>query len=118
MRTSVYEQDLRSLNENAQIKVELSYQLGGINYFTYKKESRGLYLHITPVEVRDCGNGMICESFVGFSGIKFLVKELGRKSDKQQELLWNKILPHTRQLADLFEKGEYQSIMDKLNELL
>ena len=118
MRTSVYEQDLRTQNECAKIKVELSYLLGGINYFTYKKENRGLYLSITPVERRDSGNGMICECFVGFSGIKFLVKELGRKSDQQQELLWNKIKPHTRQLADLFEKGEYQSIMDKLNELL
>ena len=118
MRTSVYEQDLRTQNECAKIKVELSYLLGGINYFTYKKESRGLYLSITPVEIKDRGNGFICESFVGFSGIKFLVKELGRKSDKQHQLLWDKILPHTRHLADLFEKGEYQSIMNKLNELL
>ena len=77
----------------------------------------GLITLLTKKRVEDCGNGMICESFVGFSGIKFLVKELGRKSDKQQELLWNKILPHTRQLADLFEKGEYQSIMNMLNNL-
>ena len=112
MKTKVYEKDSRSQNENEKIKVELRYDLGGYNCFTYKQESRGLYLSISPVTIGD-----YFETYVGFSGIKFLVKELGRKSDKQQELLWNKIKPLTRQLADLFEKGEYQSIMDILNEL-
>lgn len=117
MKTKVYEQDRRSENESDKIAIELTYNMGRFNYFTYVNEKRGLYLTLTPVTIKEYGGGTISESFVGFSGVKFFLKELSRKSDKQHELLWNKILPHTRELADLFENGDFQSIMDMLNNL-
>ncbi len=59
------------------IRVEMDYSLGGCNYFTYKQEQRGYYLHVTPVE-RD---GM-WESFTAFTGIKYCVLPVSRRSDK------------------------------------
>lgn len=61
------------------LKIEVYYHLGGMNYFTYKEEKRGYYLSVSPVEKH---GGM--ESYVGFSGIKQLVKGVARKSAKAE----------------------------------
>lgn len=59
------------------LKVELYYDLGGMNYFTGNGESRGYYLSISPVE-----RGEIFESYTGFTGIKKCIKQVKRKSNK------------------------------------
>lgn len=62
------------------LKLDLSYSLGGLNVFTYKQERRGYYLIITPVE-RDG----IMEGFTAFSGSKVLLKEVNRQSAKAEQ---------------------------------
>ena len=61
------------------IKTEVYYNLGGMNYFTGKAEKRGYYASASPVEKREHS-----ESYVGFTGLKMLVKEVGRKSKKAE----------------------------------
>ena len=72
-----------ALKDNGQkenfLKAELYYSKGGLNVWTYKTEPRGYYLSVTPVER---GNGM--EGFTMFTGIKILVKEVSRKSEKAE----------------------------------
>lgn len=69
--------NIEETNGNNVIDVELYYSLGGMNYFTYKQEPRGFYVSITP-EHRS--KGMV--SYVGFSGVKKLIKEVKRYSAK------------------------------------
>ena len=69
--------------ENVFVKVETYYNLGGMNYFTYKVELRGYYLSVTPVERVDHGS-YITESCTAFSGYKMLLKEVKRKSKKAE----------------------------------
>ena len=74
------------LKENAKathICVEMRYNLGGFNCFTYTQEKRGYYLHVTPVK-RESRNGYTMESFTAFSGYKQLLKEVTRKSAKAE----------------------------------
>ena len=59
------------------IEVDLTYQLGGWNYFTGVKEPRGLYLGCSPIEKGDGWRG-----FVAFSGVKVLVHEMKRFNAK------------------------------------
>lgn len=66
------------------IKVEVYYNKGGMNYFTYRNEPRGYYLSVSPVERQEVGN-CVTESFRAFSGVKRLVLEVKRKSDKAME---------------------------------
>lgn len=80
-----------AVNENdkkvTHIKCEVDYSLGGINYFTYKQEPRGYYVHVSPVErkVEDYGGRrIVSEGFMMFSGVKQLVKEVSRKSAKAE----------------------------------
>lgn len=65
------------------IKIELRYNLGGFNCFTYTEEKRGYYLHVSPV-TRENRNGYTMESFTAFSGVKQLIKPVSRKSAKAE----------------------------------
>lgn len=66
------------------IKCEVYYSLGGYNVWTGKQEPRGYYASVSPVERKDYGNGCVMESYVAFTGIKQLLKEVSRKSVKSQ----------------------------------
>lgn len=70
--------------ENQYLKVELYYNLGGMNYFTYKQERRGYYLSICPVERSRCGAGWM-ESYAAFTGTKILVQECARKGKAAEQ---------------------------------
>ena len=67
------------------LKLSLYYSTGGINYFTSKNEARGYYLSVSPerIEKHDYGN-TIATSLM--SGVKDLVLEVSRQSDKQMEI--------------------------------
>lgn len=70
--------ELKEKTRNAtHLKIEVYYNKGGMNYFTYKDEKRGYYIAVSPVE--KSGN---LESFIAFSGIKQLITEVKRQSEK------------------------------------
>ena len=60
------------------LRIDLYYDLGGFNGFTYRNDPRGYYLSVTPVERCDRG-GYVTESQTLFRGIKMLIKEVARK---------------------------------------
>lgn len=62
-------------NGTTDLRVELTYDLGGYNMFDYTKKARGYYLVVTPV-TRERG----MESFTAFTGLRRCVKEVKRKS--------------------------------------
>lgn len=74
---------IKNGNRNAtHLKAEIYYALGGINVFTYRNEPRGYYLSVSPVE-RAERNGYTMESFTAFSGMKWIVLPVQRKSAKK-----------------------------------
>jgi hypothetical protein len=72
------------INDDNYLKIHVYYHLGGMNYFTYKQEARGYYLSVTPVKLEQ-GNGYTTEVYSAFSGIKTLLLETKRKSDKAMQ---------------------------------
>jgi hypothetical protein len=75
-------QYLKTNKENTEIKIELSYSIGGMNYFTSRAEKRGYYLHAQPLEVSRSANGITIEQYTPAKGYKHLILETKRKSDK------------------------------------
>jgi len=63
------------------LKIEIYYYKGGMSFTTYKKQERGFYLSVTPVIKRETNNGYVTESFMAFSGVKTLLKEVSRFSE-------------------------------------
>lgn len=57
------------------LRVELTYDLGGYDMFNYTPKARGYYLVVTPV-TRDAH----MESFTAFTGLRRCVKEVKRRS--------------------------------------
>jgi len=66
------------------VKCYLSYELGGINWATGKYEERGYYAHISPVATELLEDGGTLESYVAFSGGKWLLVKCGRQSPKKE----------------------------------
>lgn len=66
------------------LKIELYYDLGGMNYFTGRAENRGYYLSVTPVERHTNSQGYATESFTAFTGTKILLNGVARKSKKAE----------------------------------
>lgn len=69
------------------LEVKVYYSKGGLNYFNYKSEPRGYYVSVTPVtnrvEYLQDGTAFRVQEFGCFSGLKALVKEVKRFSQKE-----------------------------------
>lgn len=81
------------------LKVEVYYNLGGFNAFTYKEEKRGYYLSVSPVE-KQRRDGYSSESYTAFTGRKLLVKEVKRKSDKAMHVAIEQAAALQRELIE------------------
>lgn len=66
------------------IKVETHYDLGGINFATYKTKPRGYYISVLPVERSTTSYGVTMESYTAFSGYCDVLKTVTRKSKKAE----------------------------------
>ena len=70
---------------NKQLKIEVFYDKGGMNYFNSKVEPRGYWLAMRQVERKVEDHGVVIESYGMFSGAKSFLLEVKRKSDKAYE---------------------------------
>lgn len=74
--------------------------------FTYKNESRGYYLHVSPVS-RSVVSGVAMESYTAFTGTKLLLLACDRRSKKREGQAENIALDYRAMLIDrvLLENG-------------
>ena len=87
---------LKANDKATDLRVELTYDLGGYNMFDYTPKARGYYLVVTPV-TRDAH----MESFTAFTGLRKCIKEVKRKSKgaelaaiKDAELIEKTMIDH------------------------
>jgi hypothetical protein len=95
---------VKYLNDET-IFVEVSYEKGGIGYFSGAVRKRGYRLRIQPCTVV---NNIV--SFAPMSGRSVSLCEVGRRNDKKHAALWAKIEPHAQAIADLFTSGNFGTI--------
>jgi hypothetical protein len=69
--------------DGTEVKVSLSYSLGGINYWTYNTDPRGYYMSAVPV-IRESGDGFSSERFTLGKGVRLFLKEVKRRSAKAE----------------------------------
>ena len=75
-------QEVPITGENANtLVVKLIYNEGGMNWATSREEKRGLYLHVSPVNIQK-EKGYQIRTTTAFTGVKKLVKEMKRFSRK------------------------------------
>ena len=71
----------QAFKDQTELKIEIYYNKGGMNYYTSRAEKRGYYISVCPVIRTQIGN-ITTEQYTAFSGVKMLLKEVARKSDK------------------------------------
>jgi len=65
-------------------QIEVSYDLGGMNYFTGNINPRGYSLSVRPVAITEREGGYRVVSYKGFSGVRYFLKGVTRKSKKAE----------------------------------
>lgn len=81
------------------IQLALSYNLGGVNLFNGKQEPRGYYLIASPIEKTVIDGTTMFSGGFGF-GVKRLLLEVSRQSDKQCRNALNRVSVVAPQLLD------------------
>ena len=98
------------------LKVEASYSKGGINYWNYKNEPKGMYVHISAVEAKFDG-GFYSESFMvggdDIGSFKMFLFPMNRNSKKKVAEA-NAVLDGLdgEVIAKYFEEGNKKAIAD------
>lgn len=97
---------LSVVDDSTHIEVSVYYSKGGLNYATYKQEARGYYISMKPVEV----DGNIVK-YDMFSGVKFLVEEVGRLNKKKLDALYQQTKEQIKQ-----RQGDYYNALIRFAE--
>lgn len=81
------------------LEVSAYYSLGGMSMWSYRHESRGYYISVTPVRYIARGNYKVTESHPT-DGIKKCIIECSRQSAKREQAVLNT------------KRSEYQDLID------
>jgi hypothetical protein len=93
--------------ENEYLKVHVYYALGGMNYWNGKVDPRGYYLSVQRVERKSEG-AYFTESFmVGSGGVRTLLLETKRKSDKAMTQAVETAKAKEVEMCDAILSGQY-----------
>lgn len=95
----IFKEYYKVKNSETELKLELNYSAGGMNYFTGNAEKRGYYLSCSPVERTE--NSV---TFKAFSGVKQLMNEVKRKSKKQETIAIEKAHQEKQELLNMVAK--------------
>jgi len=115
---------LNKINDQGDnLAIEVKYNKGGVNYFTYKTEERGLYLHLSPVNIKSSGGGMQVRTSrlmggLQTSGAKQFLKPLGRKSKKQETFVENVVLDFNNRLFEAWKNNDRATLVSLVDEII
>ena len=71
---------------------------------------RGIYFKIQPLTLHYLGNGSVMESWSHGSGMDFLMKELPRKSARQEKIVEDRLRPELMNLFRLYQENKKEEI--------
>ena len=101
-----------------QLRVMVDYEKGGINYFSGNVYQSGVKVYLTPCTLT---NGVVTQTILGeqhVCGYKVMLKQINRKSQKQIDLMAEKILPYAQQIADLYSDARHQEVVKLINDII
>jgi hypothetical protein len=91
-----------------ELEVCIRYNEGGINYFNYETEKRGLYIHFTPVKRathETMGYTVTTRTLMDERGRKMLLLEMPRRNKRRATAVAAEVIPR---LDDLVPKAQVQ----------
>ena len=105
----------KPLNE---LRINVDYQKGGVNYFSGNYSDSGVYVFLTPVHRDGISISQTISGKQHVDGYKILLKQINRKSQKQIELAAAKVLPYAQQIADLYSDVKHQDVYNLIKSII
>lgn len=101
--------------EHTHIEISVSYDAGGINYFTYKTDPRGYTLAVQPVRVTD---STVSFTIGQSAGRRFYIERAPRYNAKRLQELARLITPELIAIAERLTVGDYAGIRQILTDTI
>ncbi len=98
------------------LKLSVRHEAGGINYFDYKHERKGVYIGFQPMTVERTEYGSV-ERFTAFTGMKFLLEETTRMDRKKVAKHADRIFPMAEALAARWFARDFEGIRTEIGGL-
>ena len=105
-------------SELKSLRVMVDYEKGGTNYFSGNIYESGVKVYLTPCTVT---NVIVTQTIRGAQhgcGYKVMLKPINRKSQKQIDIMAEKVLPYAQQIADLYSAARHQDIIKLINDII
>lgn len=115
LKTPISKGDGEFLNK---LKITIDYQKGGINYIHGEICESGVYVYITPCTYE---NGIVGRVFTGDQhkdGYKIMLKQINRNSQKQIDLMAEKVMPYAGVIASLYSDGKHRGIYNLIKSIV
>jgi hypothetical protein len=93
-----------------ELSIRIDHQKPSFNYFYGGYDKGGVYVYLTPVHRE---NGFVSQTIDGNThnmGYKILIKELGRKSQKQIDIAVERIMPFAETIGEVYGEGNHQQV--------
>lgn len=94
------------------LRVEIDYSKSGISYLTGENYEGGVYVYITPCRHENGVTSTFWNGETHTMGYKILLKQMGRRSQKQIEIAAERIIPLAQEVADRYSEGNHQQVYD------
>lgn len=89
------------------VQISLSHTTAHMNYFNYKMENAGWYLHFSPVSIQDCGIYQTTTTQpLHERSFKILCNDASRFSQKRFEKLKKALDDHIDKIVELYDKND------------
>ena len=98
------------------VKFTIRFSKGGLNYFNYKNEQKGFYVHCQPMTVTQ-KDGYSTEEYVMGTGFKILLSEENRDSKKKLQK-YNEVLNNKQNaLQEACDSGDLNIVANTLRDV-
>ena len=92
------------------LKIEIDYSKDGVCYMNGEPYSGGVYVYLTPCTHENGITGTFWDGNTHTMGYKILLKQMGRRSQKQINLAADLIIPYAQQIADYYSDGNHPAV--------
>ena len=99
------------------LKVEIDYQKGGFSVLSGEYSDSGVYVYLTPCAHENGITSTYINGDLHTMGFKILLKKMGRKSQKQINIVAELIMPKAQEIADLYSTGNHIEIYNLIKEI-
>ena len=93
-------------------------ELDELKIYVWYCKGRGIYVNLRPVHREGYCETSMLMSPLPEGGMSVLVKEVKRKSQKQEDLIYSKIAPYSKTFAEMYDMRLFDELQKRILEVI